>query len=1085
MAIFRKILLLLFYFLSGFSISANNVEVLSMDSICYSIWKDPESISLYSFEELRIDMDKERIQKWCKLISSLNVSAIRRSTIKKCYFSLCRAIVKVFYSESEAMHKISKGRAFIDMRMLKEDSECTGRKIISRFLEYQSICIAISNISQEDSVHPLICGDLRLLEYLIWGDNKFMDEYKPIPKRLLADVGALFELNIMSLERELYELIQLYSNDSEFLMRNASLLLEASSYLSQYQMGMFLSIVATAFINKGKKRDLIELLNLTFEKSVGRELWRKVEPIVLHKLMGILESGRVKEFHYYRDSLLCQRVECAKYYPHQCPEELKQGADYKEYNERFFDSLDYIFNTVVFNDAVEISRNVDLQLWRGFGCSSQTEFLRVYSEEIMRRYYDENDFVMWGRIERLREYFENTMEYPIDLALNIAECYAPINAIKARDFIRNTSLNNWINKQMADCGHNITILELRAASVIAYIYASLYNEKRYPDIVKYVEWINKNIDRVKGNKDYVIYNVASALSLINKNEESNAWIARTSVDSSYLCEDFNRLLLENYCALCKYNEAIGVASKMNSLTYPDIALYIQAKMEKDRSDKLEELLSAFTTSLSYDFNLLSFMSSDDQDWALRRSKYRIWEFIDNFDIKMWAREAIGDKYYLKFKPYIAAILYNCALASKGALLRSNIYLRDLVLNKMPEEQYNYFRQALEFYEEDFDEDNLDKRVDMFVSENARSILLDNVRNSNANVLTKFDYKIVQNQLQKEDIAIELFENRFGIYFVNMIRKDWAYPKWVTISRDDEEDNASRLWSCIEPYLAGVDKIYISLDGKFNFDNIELAADTIGTIMADKYDIYRVSSTLRIPKDIFISDIKKSVLYGNLKYADANDDNTDSNINGKRGAIVDRWIPLDDTEKEMNEIMRILVEAGIQCVPYQEDKGDKSSFIGLNRQDVDLLHLATHGFCNMKDLSDENAMSVMKLCGIVLSNSKYDLCYKKRSGTIFANEIANMDLNSVKLLVLSACDTANGLPGDDGVFGLQRGFKQSGVGCMIMTLREVNSMMATDLVQSFYSFFAEGQSARKALRNAQKQVALKYSIDDWRSFIIID
>ena len=159
--------------------------------------------------------------------------------------------------------------------------------------------------------------------------------------------------------------------------------------------------------------------------------------------------------------------------------------------------------------------------------------------------------------------------------------------------------------------------------------------------------------------------------------------------------------------------------------------------------------------------------------------------------------------------------------------------------------------------------------------------------------------------------------------------------------------------------------------------------------------------------------------------------------------------------------------------------------GLNRQDVDLLHLATHGFCNMKDLSDENAMSVMKLCGIVLSNSKYDLCYKKRSGTIFANEIANMDLNSVKLLVLSACDTANGLPGDDGVFGLQRGFKQSGVGCMIMTLREVNSMMATDLMQSFYSFFAEGQSARKALRNAQKQVALKYSIDDWRSFIIID
>ena len=148
-------------------------------------------------------------------------------------------------------------------------------------------------------------------------------------------------------------------------------------------------------------------------------------------------------------------------------------------------------------------------------------------------------------------------------------------------------------------------------------------------------------------------------------------------------------------------------------------------------------------------------------------------------------------------------------------------------------------------------------------------------------------------------------------------------------------------------------------------------------------------------------------------------------------------------------------------------------------------LATHGFYNEEEVDKEDATSAMKRSGIVLSNSAYDLSYKKRSGTIFANEIANMDLNSVKLLVLSACETASGNLGDDGVFGLQRGFKQAGVGCIIMSLKEVNSVMTSELMQKFYSLFAKGQSVREALRNAQKQISKKYSIDDWKAFIVID
>ena len=150
----------------------------------------------------------------------------------------------------------------------------------------------------------------------------------------------------------------------------------------------------------------------------------------------------------------------------------------------------------------------------------------------------------------------------------------------------------------------------------------------------------------------------------------------------------------------------------------------------------------------------------------------------------------------------------------------------------------------------------------------------------------------------------------------------------------------------------------------------------------------------------------------------------------------------------------------------------------------MLHLATHGFFNSEKEANED-ISAMKRSGIVLSNSAYDLTYKKQSGTLFANEISNMDLNFVKLLVLSACETANGEIGDDGVFGLQRGFKQAGVGCIIMSLKKVNSKMTTELMTEFYSSFAKGESVRDAFRYAQKQIATKYKIDDWKSFVVLD
>lgn len=111
---------------------------------------------------------------------------------------------------------------------------------------------------------------------------------------------------------------------------------------------------------------------------------------------------------------------------------------------------------------------------------------------------------------------------------------------------------------------------------------------------------------------------------------------------------------------------------------------------------------------------------------------------------------------------------------------------------------------------------------------------------------------------------------------------------------------------------------------------------------------------------------------------------------------------------------------------------------------------------------------------------------KDDGILTAHEISVLDFRGLKLAVLSACETGLGAVEQDGVFGLQRGFKQAGTQSILMSLWNVNDAATQLLMTEFYKNLIDGYNQYDALKKAQGVVKSKFEDPKyWAAFILID
>ena len=495
------------------------------------------------------------------------------------------------------------------------------------------------------------------------------------------------------------------------------------------------------------------------------------------------------------------------------------------------------------------------------------------------------------------------------------------------------------------------------------------------------------------------------------------------------------------------------------------------------------------------------------------------------------------------------LLYNFLLFNKGLLLRTSISYAKAIYNSGNEkliEQYKELQRLNRYIsgERLSEYGHLSLNEAMSQASMQEREITDYLR-QNGDYTDSFyiTYADIQNSLGEREIAIEFVDYRDLAEGTDCIAallagKYWDTPKFIKLCKTDDleelaamapdklygdnaaSENAYKLiWAPLTPYLMNIKTVYFSPAGCINklaVEHLYNGEDRFDTM----FDVMRLTSTREICRNKPQQKYAKAVLYGGLKY-DVDDATMVAESKNVRKTLSVQpdvfrgleslsvrkgWDYLPGTMDEVNQISSVFSKAKINCDVFSSSNGNEESFKALSGNDIDIIHIATHGFYLTDPQAEQNnffasnpfavqdfdsSISPLQRSGLLLSGANKAwqgeaIPEGVEDGILTAAEIASVDLNRCDVAVLSACETGLGEITDEGVWGLQRAFKNAGVNTIIMSLWEVDDKATSMMMQLFYSNLIKGMTKRDAFNDAQNEVKKKYEDPRyWASFIMLD
>ena len=254
----------------------------------------------------------------------------------------------------------------------------------------------------------------------------------------------------------------------------------------------------------------------------------------------------------------------------------------------------------------------------------------------------------------------------------------------------------------------------------------------------------------------------------------------------------------------------------------------------------------------------------------------------------------------------------------------------------------------------------------------------------------------------------------------------------------------------------ISNIYFAPCGVLNQIAIESLPFDKESTVSYHYNLTRLSSTRELVNKHNLHPNKSAALYGDLFYRASAETMQQATTRSAVGT-------LPYSKQEINEISLLLSGKQYHVNRLSQKQGTEASFKSLSGKSPSILHLSTHGFVNRPIEGDAMQRSGLIMAYGARAWEGKSVPKDTEDGILTAAEIATLDLSGTDIVVLSACNTALGEVTTEGVWGLQRAFKQAGAQTIVMSLWQVDDEATAVFMQYFYEALLKGrQTLAKAV-----------------------
>lgn len=276
-------------------------------------------------------------------------------------------------------------------------------------------------------------------------------------------------------------------------------------------------------------------------------------------------------------------------------------------------------------------------------------------------------------------------------------------------------------------------------------------------------------------------------------------------------------------------------------------------------------------------------------------------------------------------------------------------------------------------------------------------------------------------------------------------------------------------------------------------------------MMETYQLARATNGHRyaVTKQRSNQKLESAILYGGIAYSDeqakqANAASKHFKFTDEERSVRGSLRYLQYSSYEVAAIRDLMKKNKIQYRLFSGKEANSGTFKSIGNQSPSVVHIATHGFCT-KDTDDSDKKpfngpdiyeeAKLLYSGLFFANSQMpqqSITSGTNKGIITSYEISHMNLSNTQLVVLSACDTADGFTNNiEGLYGLQYAFRRAGAGAMLLNLWKVSDAISYLFMREFYQSLFEchdiDQAYAEAIDKVKKQHSDPYS---WAGFVLI-